>query len=161
MFPIGPRCQLHIFNGLTENFGANSPTPQNFLGLSPANAVLDRVYFFLLYFFILFFSSIFLIHSPPPPPPPPLSLPKGVETSPGRRQQLPLPARRLPSLAVRRRTFSPNACRPQRDRQPGSLKPGAAEVSEFPRAWPFSSLLLRVWVGEPTAPPWNDYSRDH
>lgn len=28
MVSIDPRCQLHIFNGLTGNFGANSLTPQ-------------------------------------------------------------------------------------------------------------------------------------
>lgn len=47
MVSIGPRCQFHIFNGLTGNFGANSLTPKS------SWAVTHKAVFLLVFFFFL------------------------------------------------------------------------------------------------------------
>lgn len=50
MVSIGPRCQFHIFNGLTRNFGANSLTPKSFWPVTH-KAVLSFGFFFFTFSF--------------------------------------------------------------------------------------------------------------
>lgn len=46
MVSIGPRCQFHIFNGLTRNFGANSLTPKSFWPVTHKAVLFFGVFFF-------------------------------------------------------------------------------------------------------------------
>lgn len=50
MVSIGPRCQLHIFNGLTGNFGANSLTPKSSWAVTRKAVFIQGLFFFFSLF---------------------------------------------------------------------------------------------------------------